>query len=72
MSPENLKECVCAKRLYVNKRTAPCTTPVPILNTAKRQNRNPIETFKSVLLFGPDTPTSVLYNPRAIPLWDSS
>ena len=43
-----------------------------LLTTAKRQDRNPIELFRNVLLLGPDTPLAMLYKPDAIPPWDSS
>lgn len=43
-----------------------------LLTTAKRQDRNPVELFKNVLLLGPDTPLAMLYKPDAIPAWDSS
>ena len=75
-SEQSLRTAVIFRKLSFGSRSlfgAQATAAnLSILTTAKRQNRNPIETFKSVLLFGPDTPTSALYNPRAIPLWDSS
>ena len=47
-------------------------TNLSLLTTAKRQNRSPIDLFRSVLLHGPDVPLSMLYNPTAIPAADSS
>ena len=43
-----------------------------LLTTAKRQQRDPIDMFRTVLLQGPDTPLAVLYQPDAIPHCDSS
>jgi len=47
-------------------------TNLSLLTTAKRQQRNPIELFRSVLLRDDDTPLSMLYEPDAIPAWDTS
>jgi len=47
-------------------------TNLSLLTTAKRQNRNPIDLFQSLLLQGADTPPAMLYHPDAIPVWDSS
>jgi hypothetical protein len=34
-----------------------------LITTAKRQNRDPLELIKPILLKGPDTPTSAVYDP---------
>lgn len=47
-------------------------TNLSLLTTAKRQNRNPIELFRTVLLKAHDTPIDMLYQPQTIPPWDSS
>lgn len=47
-------------------------TNLSLLTTAKRQNRNPVELFRNILLHGPDVPLSMLYSPTAIPAADSS
>ena len=43
-----------------------------LLTTAKRQNKNPIDLFKSLLLHGSNLPLEVLYDLRNIPTLDSS
>lgn len=43
-----------------------------LLTTAKRQNRDPIDLFKAVLLQGSAAPLDSLYQPEAIPAWNSS
>jgi len=35
-----------------------------LITTAKRQNRDPLELIKTILLKGPDTPASALYDPE--------
>ena len=47
-------------------------TNLSLLSTAKRQNRNPIALFQSILLQGHDTALSMLYQPHPIPTCDSS
>ena len=43
-----------------------------ILTTAKRQQQLPIDVFKTILLNGKDTPTSILYHPHNTPAVDTS
>ncbi len=43
-----------------------------LLTTAKRQQQQPLDVFKTILLNGNDTPTSILYHPRNTPTVDSS
>ena len=43
-----------------------------ILTTAKRQQQHPIDVFKTILLNGKDTPTSILYHTRNTPVLDTS
>ena len=43
-----------------------------LLTTAKRQNRNPVDLLKTLLLRGADTPVSDLYDPGNVPLINSS
>lgn len=43
-----------------------------LLTTAKRQNRNPIDLLKTLLLRGADTPISDLYDPGNVPAINSS
>jgi transposase len=43
-----------------------------LLTTAKRQNTNPLNLFRDVLLLGPATPITALYSPRSLPAPDSS
>ena len=47
-------------------------TNLSLLTTAKRQNRNPIDLFRHLLLHGPNTPLVALYDPENIPPFDSS
>jgi hypothetical protein len=47
-------------------------TNLSLLTTSKRQQRNPIDLFKTLLLQGPNTPLSSLYDPGNIPEIDSS
>ncbi len=43
-----------------------------ILATAKRQQQQPLDVFKHILLNGKETPASILYHPRNTPALDSS
>ncbi len=43
-----------------------------LLTTAKKQQRNPVELFRTVLLKGRLTPLNALYHPDSIPKTDSS
>jgi hypothetical protein len=43
-----------------------------LLTTAKRQQRDPIELFKTILLRGSDTPLAALYHPDSVAGIDSS
>jgi len=43
-----------------------------LMGTAKRQNRNPIDMLKDILLHGPETPLTAIYDPRNLPVTDSS
>ncbi|MBT7059259.1 MAG: transposase [Lentisphaerae bacterium] len=43
-----------------------------LLTTAKRQDRNPVELFKKLLLHGDNTPCDALYEPDSLPAFDSS
>ncbi len=47
-------------------------TNLSLLTTAKRQGKDPVDLFKTILLRGPNTPLSALYNPDEIPVLDSS
>ena len=47
-------------------------TNLSLIATAKRQNRDPVGLFKNILLRGPDTPLSALYDPANLPQTDSS
>jgi transposase len=47
-------------------------TNLSLLATAKRQQRDPIQLFKTLLLHGRLTPLSTLYDPANIPTIDSS
>lgn len=47
-------------------------TNLSMLSTAKRQGRNQIALLRCIFLRGPDTPLPMLYQPDAIPPWDSS
>jgi len=38
-----------------------------LLTAAKRQQRDPIKMFRTLLPYGPDTPLSALFHPGAIP-----
>lgn len=40
--------------------------------TAKRQGKDPLELFKTILLNGPDTPVTELYDPENLPETNSS
>jgi len=43
-----------------------------LIGTARRQNKDPIELFKTILLKGADTPTKMLYQSENIPTFNSS
>jgi hypothetical protein len=43
-----------------------------LIGTAKRQNKDPIEMFKTILLKGPEAPVEILYQKEIIPPFDSS
>ncbi|MCK5803503.1 MAG: IS66 family transposase, partial [Lentisphaeria bacterium] len=43
-----------------------------LLTTAKRQDRNPVDLLKNLLLHGGNTPRATLYKPNNMPAWDSS
>jgi hypothetical protein len=47
-------------------------TNLSLIATAKRQDRDPLELIKTILLRGSDTPLSNLYNPGNLPASDSS
>ena len=47
-------------------------TNLSLLTTAKRQNKNPVDLLKTLLLRGANTPTSDLYEPDNLPVLDSS
>ena len=47
-------------------------TNLSLLTTAKRQQRDPIDLFKTLLLHGHATPRTALYDPDSIPGIDSS
>jgi len=47
-------------------------TNLSLLTTAKRQGKDPVALFKTLLLRGADTPLSALYNQAEIPVMDSS
>jgi len=42
------------------------------IDQRRQHNRNPLDVFRTILLNGPRTPPSILYEPSAIPAWDSS
>ena len=43
-----------------------------LIGTARRQNKDPIEMFKTILLKGGDSPSEILYQSENIPTFDSS
>ena len=47
-------------------------TNLSLLTTAKRQNKNPVDLLKTLLLRGGDTPISDIYAPGNLPKMDSS
>jgi hypothetical protein len=47
-------------------------TNLALLTTAKRQNQDPVDLLKNLLLRGAHTPLSALYDPGYLPGIDSS